>query len=141
MSEFYKYFKENMEALNLPAPESLFGNLQSTLGSATAILGLIEKMGRKVTIREIVGAGTRLEQLLVIGGVGASYYLGAIIGSIAVATPRSAAGGKSLSDLLFTAHQYNLSRPWFAEEFQRWPSLYNRKLIDQNTYINRRVLA
>lgn len=33
MSDFYKYFQENMDALGLPAPESLFG----TASAAVAI--------------------------------------------------------------------------------------------------------
>ncbi|TWI60937.1 hypothetical protein IP91_04902 [Pseudoduganella lurida] len=32
MSDFYRYLKENMEDLGLPAPESLFGSLQAALG-------------------------------------------------------------------------------------------------------------
>lgn len=36
-SDFYMYFKENMEALGLPAPETLYGNLQLALANATAM--------------------------------------------------------------------------------------------------------
>jgi hypothetical protein len=34
MSDFYTYFKENMDGLGLPAPESPFGTLQAAVGSA-----------------------------------------------------------------------------------------------------------
>ena len=37
MSEFYRYFKENMEALGLPAPESLFGSVTMAVESAGLI--------------------------------------------------------------------------------------------------------
>lgn len=92
MSKFYEYFRENMEALGLPAPESLYGNLMLALSSAQAILAQIEKHGRKVTVREIAVAGTRLEQLAFLATLGACFYVGAVIGSIAIATGRSLAG-------------------------------------------------
>lgn len=42
MSDFYKYFKENMEALGLaPPPESLFGTQQLAISTISLILGYI----------------------------------------------------------------------------------------------------
>ena len=52
MSDFYKYFKENMGALGLTAPDSLFGTAQLAVGSAMTLVGLVEKFGKKVTPRE-----------------------------------------------------------------------------------------
>ncbi|GFO62503.1 hypothetical protein M1B72_21130 [Geomonas paludis] len=46
MSEFYKYFKQNMDALNLPAPESIFGTVQSAVANTTVIVSYIEKLER-----------------------------------------------------------------------------------------------
>jgi hypothetical protein len=44
MSDFYKYFKENMEALGLnPPPESLFGTQQLALGTITTMGYVTEK--------------------------------------------------------------------------------------------------
>ena len=51
MSDFYTYFQENMDALGLPAPESLFGNVQLALGSASTLVGLREKFGKRLTVR------------------------------------------------------------------------------------------
>ena len=48
MSGFYKYFKENMEALGLAAPESLFGMLKTAIGTAATILSQIDKYGPRV---------------------------------------------------------------------------------------------
>jgi hypothetical protein len=72
MSNFYKYFKENMDALGLPAPDSLFGNFQLALSSAVALVALIDKLGKKVTVMELIGAGIRAERLVVIGAMSAS---------------------------------------------------------------------
>lgn len=42
MSKFYKYFKENMEALGLvPPPQSLFGTQQLAIGTMSTLLGCI----------------------------------------------------------------------------------------------------
>ena len=89
MSNFYRYFRENMDQLGLPAPESLFGTLQAALANATAFVTQIDKFGSKVTVAELVGAGTRLEKMGMIAALSASYYVGAVIGSIAVATGRA----------------------------------------------------
>jgi hypothetical protein len=50
MSDFYKYFKENMDALGLAAPDTLFGSHQLTVGTITAILGYVDKLGTNVTV-------------------------------------------------------------------------------------------
>jgi len=139
MSKFYAYFKENMDALGLPAPDALFGTAQTAAGTAATLLGLIEKFGKKVTLGDIIGAGTRLEQLAVIGGISASFYVGAVIGSIAVATGRTLSGGTSLSDGLMNAHQNGLSAPWLALLFQQNPQLYSTKF--KNRAIMPRAIA
>jgi hypothetical protein len=127
MSEFYKYFSENMASLNLPAPENLFGTIGSAVGNAAAILSQIDKFGKGVTLGEIIGAGTKLEGLGVVAGCAAAFYVGAVIGSLAVATGRSLAGGTSLADVLFTAKKYKLHREWLAPALQRYPAAYSCK--------------
>ncbi|SHN44844.1 hypothetical protein SAMN05192549_1282 [Duganella sacchari] len=126
MSDFYKYFKENMDALGLPAPESLFGNMQLALGAASTLVGLVEKFGKKVTVMEMVGAGIRGEKLAVVAAMSASIYVGAVIGSIAVATGRSLAGGLSLADVLLNAQMNHLHRPWLPSVLIRHPEIYKR---------------
>ena len=124
MATFYTYFKENMEGLGLPAPETLFGNIQAAVSTAVVILSQIDKFGKAVTVREIIGAGTKLEGLTVIAGLSAAFYVGAVIGSIAVALGRTLSGGTTMLDVLTTATQYNLHRPWLIAELQRKPGLY-----------------
>lgn len=131
MSEFYKYFKENMDALGLPAPDTLFGNAQLATATASALIGLIEKFGKKVTVSEMIGAGIRSEKLMVIGAMSASYYAGAVIGSIAVATGRSLAGGTSLADVLLSAQMNHLHRPWLPAIMVRHPEIYKKRRAAQ----------
>lgn len=131
MSDFYKYFKENMDGLGLPAPESIFGTVQLATATASTLIGLAEKFGKNVTVAEMVGAGIRGEKLMVIGAMSASYYLGAVIGSIAVATGRSLAGGVSLADVLLNAQMNHLHRPWLPTVMMRHPEIYKRRRVVQ----------
>lgn len=135
MSDFYKYFKENMEALGLtPPPESLFGTQQLALGSITTMLTYIDKFGMKVTVLEMVLAGTRLEQLATVGAVGAAYYAGAAIGSLAVATGRTLSGGTSLGDVLFEASKRGFGREWLTSLFIRMPGIYDARISGRKFY-------
>jgi len=36
--DFYRHFRENMDSLGVPAPETLFGSLQTAGANATVIL-------------------------------------------------------------------------------------------------------
>ena len=80
MPDFYKYFKENMESLGLPAPETLFGTVQTAVANAAVILSQIDKFGKAVTVGELIGAGTKLEGLGVIAACSAAFYVGGSIG-------------------------------------------------------------
>jgi hypothetical protein len=124
MPSFYDYFRENMESLGLPAPQSLFGSVSTAIATSTTILTQVEKFGRKVTIREIIGAGTQLEKLAVIGACSAAYYAGAVIGSIAVALGRTLGNGTSLSDVLFVARSKGLHTEWLADCLRKYPDIY-----------------
>ena len=124
MSDFYKYFKQNMDSLGLPAPEGLFFTLQAAIANSAIFIAHIDKFGTKVTIRELIKAGTRMEKLGVVATLSASFYVGAVIGSIAVATGRSLGTGTSLGDALFAANRNKLHRPWLASTLRRCPELY-----------------
>jgi hypothetical protein len=124
MSEFHRYFKENMEALGLPAPDSLFGNMQSGLTTVSVLLASIDKFGKRATIADLIGAGTRLEKLGMVGTLSAAFYAGACIGSLAVAGGRSLSGGTSVADVLLFARTRHLHRPWLAAELLRAPGIH-----------------
>lgn len=135
MSDFYKYFKENMEALGLTAPpESLFGTQQLAISTIGTIVAFIDKFGTKVTVMEMASAGTRLEQLTLLGTLGASYYAGAAIGSLAVATGRTISGGTSLADVLFEASKWGFDRPWLTSLFHRRPGIYDPSVSGRKYY-------
>jgi hypothetical protein len=56
MSEFYRYFKENMEGLGLPAPVTLFSSAQAAVGNHW----LASVLYRCPAIHRQSGAGKRL---------------------------------------------------------------------------------
>ena len=133
-SDFYKYFKENMEGLGLPAPETLYGNLQLALANATAMAKYVDQFGSRVTVKEMMKAGTRLEQLATAGAVSAAFYVGAVIGSIAVAVGRTLSGGVSISDVLCTAARCGVSASWLQDTYLRYPGIYNTKPAHRSMY-------
>ncbi|MRW88744.1 hypothetical protein GJ699_01950 [Duganella sp. FT80W] len=133
-SDFYKYFKENMDSLGLDCPETLFATKGAAIQTATTLLSAIQQHGSKVTVSELIGAGTGLEKLIYLGALRASFYAGAVVGSIAVATGRTLAGGTSLSDVLISARSNNLHRPWLAGVLMRWPGIYNSQVTSRQHY-------
>lgn len=126
MDTFYDYFRENMESLGLPAPASLYGNLTTALGTAATISAFVDKYGTRVTVRDLVGAGLRADKLMVAGAVSASFYAGAVVGSLAVATGRSLTGGSSLADVLAYAARMRLDPPWMGRVLAANPAFYRR---------------
>jgi hypothetical protein len=134
MPTFYDYLKENMDGLGLPVPQTLFGTVQAAVSNATVILSQIDKFGTSVTIGELIGAGTQLEGLGVIAACSAAFYVGALIGSIAIATGRSLSGGASIIDVISTANKYNLNRSWLVPILHRCPGIYDKKAVARNMY-------
>lgn len=134
MSDFYRYFKENMDGLGLPAPESLYGSLQTAVANAAVFAGHLDKFGKTITVAEMVGAGTRLEQLGVVATLSAAFYVGAVTGSIAVATGRTLSGGTSLADVLMLARRRNLYRHWLRHSLHRWPGSYDPGMPGRGMY-------
>jgi hypothetical protein len=128
MSDFYTYFKENMDALHLPAPENLYGSVATAQASISGMLAYIDKFGTRVTVLEMIGAGTNVELFATVGAVQGAYYIGAAIGSLAVATGRTLAGGTSLSDVLFEASRWNLQRDWLMPLLHRYPDIYDARI-------------
>jgi hypothetical protein len=83
--DFASAFQKNMAALGLPAPSSPFGTVQTATANLAAMLNAFKSVGTGATMGEIIGATTGLEVLSVVGGITASFYIGAVIGSLIVA--------------------------------------------------------
>lgn len=73
----------------------------------------------------LVGAAAAVSEIvLVVGGLSAAYYVGACIGSLAVATGKCLSGGISIADCLSTAtsHEFK-SHGWLLKTLITNPSI------------------
>ncbi len=86
---FYPAFKQNMEAIGLTVPTGLFATQQQTVSTIGQLLGLVKTFGMKVTIRELIGAGSLTDMLAAAAGYSAAFYAGGAIGSLIVATDKT----------------------------------------------------
>lgn len=125
--DFKKYFNENMSDLGLPVPQTLFDSYTAAIANTGLILEAIRTLGSNATIGEVVKATTGLEKLKVAAAIGASYYVGAVIGSIAVASGRSLGCGYKISDMFVFLDRHNL-------KFDDWNDFYvkNPEIMDKN---------
>ena len=88
----------------------------------------IAKYGPRVTIVELAIAGSGLEILAFLGPIEASAYVGACIGSIAVATLRKTTG-LSVLDVFEKARDLRLNPPgWLYQALQRHPVIYDSRM-------------
>jgi hypothetical protein len=123
---FNKYFKENMQALGMPVPTGLFGTFSTAIATATTMLSAIKTLGAGATVAELIGATVGLEKLAVASSLLASVYVGAVIGSIAVATGHSISCRIGISDTFATFIRRN------KLEFEGWQNFYfkNPEILD-----------
>lgn len=89
MAGFYPAFKQNMEAIGLTVPTSLFATQQQAASTIGQLLALVKTFGMKVTIRELIGAGSLTDFLAAAGAYSAAFYVGGAIGSLIVATDKT----------------------------------------------------
>lgn len=127
--DFNKYFNENMKQLGLPVPSTLFDTYQTAVATAATMTGTLASLGSGATVAEMIGVTVALEKLAVAATLSASFYTGAIIGSIAVASGRSLGCGSRISDLFVFMRQNNL-------DFEGAPIFYakNPQILDSKNF-------
>lgn len=130
--DFGKYFNENMRELGLPVPTTLFDTYQTAVATASTLVGTLATLGKGATMGELIGATVGLEKLSVAASIGAVGYVGAVVGSIAVASGRSLGCGSRISDLFVFAHQNKLDFSGFTQFYAR-----NPEVIDKNKKLRR----
>ena len=123
--DFYKYFKENMDSLGAPAPESLFTSYTSAVATLITIKDGMAAVGSSATIAEIIGATTGLELLKVAASFGASAYAGILVGSLLVATQRSATCGSQIIDLFSFTTKHNLHFNGLTQLHAEYPEIFD----------------
>lgn len=130
--DFFKYFKENMQALGMPVPEGMFDTYARATLTAGSILGALQTLGSGATAAELFGATLAAEKVLVLASIGAAAYAGAVVGSLAVATGRALGCGSQISDLFVFLRNNDL-------EFDNWALFFrqNPEILDQNHHKRR----
>lgn len=128
------YFRENMEALGLDVPHSLFGKAAMTTTYLGAIVALAEKMGPRVTVREVITAGTKTEWGMVAAAGYASWYFGAAVGSAAVATGRHLACGTQIIDVIGYAARNRMLSPAITRQLVAHPEIYDIARKNRRAY-------
>ncbi|WP_431260490.1 hypothetical protein ACQ86G_10345 [Roseateles chitinivorans] len=90
MATLEDYFNENMESLGLP---TVSNEAWKTSTGIVAWLNAVEKAVAKspnATIGELIAGGVLADTLVVVAGVGAAFYAGAVAGSLMVAEAKLA---------------------------------------------------
>ena len=121
---FGKYFNENMEALGLPTPTGMYE-------SALTIFGIAGTLGETAHLYPNMPASTALkgsyqfERAKIGTAAGISFYVGAMIGSAAVATGRVAGCGATIADAIWLARENGIYGTWLEHELVAHPEFIN----------------
>ncbi len=147
---FYSAFRENMQALGLPAPTSLFDVQQTATGTLATILGTLNTLGPNATVGELIGATTGLELLAVAAAISATFHAGAVAGSLMVASGteiacKASIAGVGQSVRLWAGRNHVDIPANVYEVLQLYPDVFNpgphSRRYAQRAYVHRKAVA
>lgn len=133
---FAHYFEDNMKALGLPAPTSSYTTIVATVGALKGMSDAIATYGRTATITQLtlrITWGYAVAPIVAraagfILAMGAAYYVGAMIGSAAVAAYKSAGctGPISVAQVVAWARSNDIDAQWLEAELISNPEILAR---------------
>lgn len=133
---FTHHFEENMRALGLPAPNSIYTTVVAVVGALKGMSDVISTYGRTTTTTQLamrITWGYSIAPIIArasgfILAVGAAYYVGAMIGSAAVAVYKSAgcSGPVSVADVVAWARSQDIDAQWLEAELISNPEILAR---------------
>jgi hypothetical protein len=132
---FSEAFQANMAALRMPIPTTLFATLQSSIASVTSMMTILKTLGANATVAELAVATTKLEKLGIAGSMLASAYLGAVIGSLIVATDAVESCGKGGSASVAIT-QWAAGKGLFIHPFVMMQLLRHPEVLAPGPYSN-----
>ena len=141
LGDFKKYFNQNMAGLNMPAPADFVGNYNTALANAIVIVETMQNLVTAATMGMVVGATTGLEKLKVIALMTASVYMGAVIGSLAVASGRVLGCGSSLADFFVFVNQNRLNFKNSDYFFRTHPEIFDQNSKFRTSYHSRSTMV
>ncbi|MFV2055403.1 MAG: hypothetical protein ACC707_03005 [Thiohalomonadales bacterium] len=124
--DFKLYFIENMQALHLPIPSTYFDSYNMAIANAMVMIETLKSLGSGATVAELIGATIGLEKLKIAAAFGAAAYVGATIGSIAVASGRSLGCGSRIVDMFSFLEQEKLTFPGWRQFYFHTPEIFNK---------------
>ena len=119
------YWRENMEALGLPTSSTVYGTQTLMAGSISSLVNVSARFGPRVTVWELVKAGSKVDAMAVVFGMSASWYLGAAVGSAAVATGRHLGCGTQIIDVISYAARHQMLTPRISAQLVAHPEIYD----------------
>lgn len=123
-ASFGKYFTENMTALGLPTPNGVYENSLAIFGIA-ATLGEAAHLHSKMPVSLAWRGSFGFEKAKLLTAIGVSYYVGAMIGSAAVAIGRTTGCGTSIADAILLARENGINGAWLEHELAAHPEFLN----------------
>jgi len=124
-SNFGDYFEENMRALGLPAPSSIFTSAAVAYANIDQIASAVSLHGKTATLSKVWETGSRLERLKLTAPVLASFYAGAAAGSAAVAIGRALGCGATITDAIVQLQNHGIHHIWLESELKSNPNYVN----------------
>lgn len=133
---FAHYFEENMQAIGLPAPNSGYTTIVAVVGALKGMSDAIATYGRTATPAQLalrITWGYSVAPIVAraagfILAVGAAYYVGAMIGSAAVAAYKAAgcSGPISVAQVVSWARSQDIDSQWLEAELISNPEILAR---------------
>lgn len=133
---FSRYFEENMRALGLPVPTSGYTTAVAVVGALKGMSDVIATYGRTATVSQLalrITWGYSVAPIVArasgfILAMGAAFYVGAMIGSAAVAVFKSAGctDGVSVSQVVSWARSQDIDAQWVEAELLSNPEILSR---------------
>gem|GEM_PF-1618603 len=136
--DWIDYWKENMTALGIKPPEGYYATQVAVSSAIGTLVGVVEKFGPRVTVMELIGAGILSEKFLIFSGMLASAYVGAMIGSGAVATQRCLMKGTTLGDVLYYSTYNHWSNQAVLKVIRSNPQIYEVDIPGRQFFLMRR---
>lgn|SRR5690606_25906162 len=129
---FSYYFRENMDRLGLDFPGGVYTSYMLVMGLAKQMADVVSVYGPAMPVTAVLFRATMGTAIAPIIGrvatlgvaIGASYYVGAVIGSSAVAVGRTLSCGTSIADALALARDNQIYESWLEAELISHPEFF-----------------
>lgn len=104
---------------------SMFNGFQQSLTHAMVMASALDSLGRNATMGEIIGATSDLEKLKTVSGLYGAFYVGAVIGSLLVASTHAGVCSARRTDLLSFVQRNSLRFPGDMTFYSKHPEIFS----------------